>query len=313
MSLTTTTTPAPSATGRTILPPLEAGDAIALCGHRHQHAHLADLGRLLAQLHSRGIRLLIEERFAAYLRDTGTPLPDGAEARREFPADARLLLSIGGDGTLLRAAHWAGTSGTPILGINTGHLGFLATYSLPEADTLLRSLFTPGGLAAERRALLRVRCAAMPPEISPYALNEVAIMKEDTASMITVRAHIDGHFLADYLVDGLVISTPTGSTAYNLSVGGPILQPTLSCVVLSPIAPHTLTLRPIVADAGSHIDCTVSSRSGSSRVSIDGRSFRVPDGTAVAIDKAPFAVSIVQRPDDDFAATLRKKLYWGAR
>lgn len=298
---------------RVILPPLAEGQTIALCGHRHQHDHLPDLARLMADLDARGVRLVIEERFARYLEDSGAPLPPGATPEAAFPDDARLLLSIGGDGTLLRAAHWAGTSGTPILGVNTGHLGFLATYSLPEADSLMRSLFTPGGLAAERRSLLQARCEAMPPEISPYALNEVAIMKEDTASMITVRASIDGHFLADYLVDGLVISTPTGSTAYNLSAGGPILQPTLSCVVLSPIAPHTLTLRPIVADAASRIDCTVSSRSGSSRVSIDGRSFRVPDGTTVSIEKAPFTVCIVQRPDDDFAATLRNKLYWGAR
>lgn len=292
---------------------LSAGDRIALFGHRHQQPHISELRALIDMLCQSGLRLTIEKQFADHLLAEGLTFPVGSELTGTFPPTAKLLLSIGGDGTLLRAARWAGKTETPILGINTGHLGFLATYTLDEMAAIRQTLFGEAGMPASRRAMLSIDCPTMPEGHYPFALNEIAVMKDDTSSMITVRTETDGALLADYLVDGLVISTPTGSTAYNLSVGGPIIQPELDCMVLSPVAPHTLTLRPVVISGDAKVRCTVSSRSGSCRVALDGESFVVADGTTICIGRAPFCACIVTRPGEDFASTLRQKLYWGKR
>lgn len=295
------------------LPPLSAGDRVAVFGHRHQQPHLPALASFLGMLAAGGLRLTFESSFARHLADEGVSLPTGSETADSFPATARLLVSVGGDGTLLRAARWNGRTETPILGINTGHLGFLAAYTLDETEALRKALFDPDGLCVERRSMLQAQCPGMPDSIYPFALNEVAILKDDTASMITVHTEADGALLADYLVDGLILSTPTGSTAYNLSVGGPIIQPTLGCMVLSPVAPHTLTLRPVVISGDTEVCCRVSSRSGNCRVSLDGDSFVVSDGASLTVRRAPFGVRIVRRPGEDFATTLRQKLLWGRR
>lgn len=295
------------------IPPLTSGDHVAVFGHHHQQPHISALASFLQLLAAHGLRLCFEQSFARHLEEEGITLAAGSERCTAFPRDMRMLISVGGDGTLLRAARWASQTETPILGINTGHLGFLASYTLDELDALRDSLFGNDDMPTERRSLLAVSCDAMPQGTYPYALNEVSILKDETASMISVRARVDGCLLAKYLVDGLILATPTGSTAYNLSVGGPIIQPTLGCMVLSPVAPHTLTLRPVVISGEAEVSCHVSSRSGNCRVSLDGESFVVPDGAELRVRRAPFDVRIVRRPGEDFAATLRHKLYWGRR
>ncbi|MDE5869803.1 MAG: NAD(+)/NADH kinase, partial [Muribaculaceae bacterium] len=209
-------------------------------------------------------------------------------------------------------AQWAGECEIPILGVNTGHLGFLASYSLEDTDELLSDVLEDR-IRLERRAVIEVECAAMPERFWPYALNEVAVLKGETASMVTVHADIDGYFLADYMSDGLLISTPTGSTAYNLSVGGPILQPTLSCLILSPIAPHSLTMRPLVVSGDSCIALTPRSREGDCRVSLDGRSFLMHSGDSLILKEARFKVNVVRRADGNFSRLLRNKLGWATR
>lgn len=284
----------------------------AVYGNIHQDNYLNLISNLLNMLRRRGITLAIERRFALYLISMKVEV--GEDEIADTPPDsAGAAISFGGDGTFLRTARWIGRRPIPVLGINTGHLGFLASYTPAEASELVDMLYE-GRAAVEERIALRVDlgCGADAPEL-PYALNEVAILKEDTASMINVNVEIDGAFLADYLADGLIISTPTGSTGYSLSVGGPILFPNLDVVCLSPIAPHTLTLRPCVVRGDAVIKATTTSRVSQYRVSLDSVSVLLRAGTEIRISKADFSPLVIRRLDDSFASTLRNKLLWGVR
>lgn len=285
---------------------------IAICGSRHQDRCLPDIIRFFSLLAEKGFSAQIHPRFYSYLTDRGVELPDKFLPVAVPSRDAVATLSLGGDGTFLRAAQWTGDSEIPILGINTGHLGFLAHCSLDDAPRVA-SILASGSFSSSPRMLLKVEGDQVPAHIWPFALNEVAILKEDTSSMINVNTRIDGYFLADYLADGLIIATPTGSTGYNLSVGGPIVQPELDCRVISPIAPHSLTMRPLVVGADAPIKATVTSRALTYRVSLDGRSFVMKCGSAITVSRAPFTVRAVSLPGDNFPSTLRQKLHWAVR
>lgn len=282
-----------------------------LFGNLHQDGNLDELGDFLAVLRDRGFEIDIERSFGRYLEQAGVSVC-GCEIIDALRADTDAIVSIGGDGTFLHAAACAAKSEVPILGINTGHLGFLASYTLDEAS-VLADMLLGGDARLEHRMLLRLDSPSLPEDIWPYALNEVALLKEDTSSMITVSAEIDGYKVADYLADGLVIATPTGSTAYSLAAGGPIMQPTLECVTLTPVAPHTLTLRPLVVGADCNISLRVTSRAESFRVSLDGRSMVLPCGASLRVRRAAFSTVVMRRPEDDFASILRAKLLWGRR
>lgn len=286
---------------------------LAVFGNNHQEGYLPLLKDFLWSLASREFEVSLSECFCRYLSANGVNIPDNMHVVSCLPEDTECVISIGGDGTFLRAAQWVGNREIPILGINTGHLGFLASYSLDEMDELM-DVLAADEAEVERRSVLEIDCAAMPDDFWPYALNEVAVLRGETASMVTVRAEVDGYFLADYMADGLVVATPTGSTAYNLSVGGPILMPTLECAVLSPIAPHSLTMRPLVVDGDSEIRLTTSSRVEYSRVSLDGRYFMMAcDRDELRIRKASFSVMVLRRPDASFVRVLRNKLLLGKR
>lgn len=284
---------------------------IAVFGNAYQDPYLAQLDDLFSKLWKIGIKIDIEKHFFEYLQNRikNLKVNDVVEAP---DSGYNVVLSIGGDGTFLHTAQWVGDKEIPILGINTGHLGFLSMYRLEETDDLIDSL-TNNRLQIERRSLLKVSSPNLPEDVWQYALNEVAILKQDTSSMISVRTTVDDFFLADYLVDGLIVATPTGSTGYNLSVGGPILQPTVDNWVLSPIAPHTLTMRPLVLDANSEISAVTTSRVDTYRVSLDGRSFSLPCESEIKIGKAPFSILVMRRLSDNFATTLRDKLLWSKR
>ncbi len=288
-------------------------NSIVITGNRHQEGYFPELQWLFDSFAMREFNVFIRERFSDYLRMNGVCIPDSFQAVVDFPDQAQCVISLGGDGTFLKAAQWVGDREIPVMGINTGHLGYLASYTLSETEELI-NVIENDRYEIERRALLEVRGDMLPPDFWQYALNEVAILKAETASMVTVHAGIDGQFLADYLADGLVVSTPTGSTAYNLSVGGPILQPTLGCVVISPIAPHSLTMRPLVVAGTSEISLSVYSRSDYCRVSLDGRSFVMKCGDdKLMLSRAGFSVMVMRRPEVGFAALLRSKLLWGKR
>lgn len=284
---------------------------IAIYGNRHQNGYLEDLQRLFVYLDKRGFEVWVKDQFFEYLKNNKVELSQGVKSASSLPHEVECVISIGGDGTFLRAAEWVGGSGKPILGINTGHLGFLASYSLEEFHELTDVIFYDLG-KREERTLLEVKSSAMPEGFLPYALNEVVIQRGENASLVCVHAQIDGHFLADYLADGLVVSTPTGSTAYNLSIGGPILQPTLQCFVISPIAAHSLTMRPLVVSAESKLKFSADSRGKKVLVSLDGRDFTIESGKdELEVCKAPYVITVLRRPDANFSRLLRNKLLWG--
>lgn len=281
---------------------------IAVYGSRRQEKVIPRLAALFAGLSAAGFEITIHPKLADHLADHRAYLR-GAIISSIMPPETDLLLSIGGDGTFLRAARWAAGTEVPILGINTGHLGFLSSCAIHDAAGVIRDFFN-GHTSVERRMMLMVESPGLPADEWPFALNEVAVMREETASIISIVTEINGDFLADYRADGLVVATPTGSTAYNLSAGGPILEPTLSCMTISPVAPHTLTVRPLVVGGDAELRLEVKGRSREFRLSLDGRSIVMSASHPVIIRKAPFSTMLVRRRDLTFPTVLRDKLLW---
>lgn len=223
-----------------------------------------------------------------------------------------MAVSVGGDGTFLRTAATVGNSGIPILGINTGRLGFLAAINFSDVEATLLDI-ERGNYIIEKRSLLKLNATNTPiePGFNTTALNEVAVMKQDTSSMMTIHAFIDNDFLTSYQADGLIIATPSGSTAYSMSVGGPILVPNSPSFILSPISPHNLTSRPLVIGDNSKIRLTIESRSHNFLVSLDGQSQIFNENSVIEIEKADFVLNVVTRVGHTFFETLRDKLMWG--
>lgn len=282
---------------------------LAIYGSRHQDEFVPRIADFLRGLQAQGHTAVMHPKLYQYLlhavpaslacvtRVTDTP---------DFAAD--YAISLGGDGTFLRTAAWVAEKGIPVVGVNTGHLGFLASL---DADALcsLAGRLAAGDFSVECRSLIEVRAPGV--QGWPYALNEVTLTKAETASMIDVEAEIDDIPLADYRADGLIVATPTGSTAYNLSVGGPIIQPGSPVMVISPIAAHSLSMRPLVVNDASHLKLTARGRAPMFRLSIDGRATALPINTRVELAKAPFCLRAVHAPGHNFADTLRNKLQWG--
>ena len=288
---------------------------VAVFGKRRQSREDAPLiFDLINSLSQHNVFITAERLFfEAMTRLTGDALPvDDVFEGDDFTAD--FAISIGGDGTFLRTARWVGAKEIPIIGINTGHLGFLAEESIKSAPQLIESLIE-GKYFIESRSLLEVRAVEGDIRSSlsgwAYALNEVAILRQDTASMITVNTLLDNMPVASYQGDGLIISTPTGSTAYNLSVGGPIVQPTAPCWVLSPIAPHSLTMRPLVVSDSHIIETSVDSRAETYRLTLDGRTLILPINVKLRVRRADFVVKVFHSNGHNFIDTLSAKLLWG--
>lgn len=282
---------------------------IAIYGKSRQDEDLPGILRMMAHARKMGFSLLCHEKFAAYLRRLGVGADEIPPEFSGIPrADA--AISVGGDGTFLRTARRLGGSNIPIAGVNTGHLGYLAHFSLREPETLLRGLLD-NSLRLTQRRMIEVSGNGLPEGFICEALNEIAVLKDDSASMINVHVELDGYYLADYRADGLIVSTATGSTAYNLSAGGPILQPELDCMVLAPVAPHSLTLRPIVIGGSSKLRLMMESRTGSYRLAVDGYSCELNEDSVLELRAAPYCVWLLTPPEATFAATLREKLLWG--
>ena len=280
---------------------------IVIFGNRYQQDEAKRVLSLLEHLRHRGLDVAIEREYLQYL--CGTDAMDIPSFDTDHVPDADMALSLGGDGTLLTTVMWVAKQGMPILGINVGHLGYLTSCRLADGAEVIDDLLS-GKYRIEERTMLQVLSDAV--EIShPWALNEVAVLRHDTSSMLDMETCLRGHELTTYRGDGLIVSTPTGSTAYNMSVGGPILEPTTSCLVLSPISPHSLTMRPLVVRDDSEITVRTHSRATHYEVSIDGEVTLCPTGSALTIARAPYCARIVQRQGNDFSSTLRQKLLWG--
>lgn len=284
---------------------------IAVFGSTHQGEYLGGISLLLNVLSQYNIILGIQDKFYRYLCDsTGEhPAADHIISDSDFNAD--IAISLGGDGTFLRTAKRVSQKNIPILGINTGHLGYLTDAKMNEVETVVNDIMN-NRYKIECRTMIEVIPLNNVTQITePFALNEVAILRQDSSAMISVETHVNGTYFTTYKGDGLIISTPTGSTAYNLSVGGPILDPNSENIVLSPISPHSLTMRPLVLRDDAEITIKAQSRAEMFNVSIDGRSNPLPIDTTINIRKAPFTTKVIQSLRHSFINTLRDKLMWG--
>lgn len=224
---------------------------------------------------------------------------------------ANYVISMGGDGTFLRAASRVADREIPIIGVNLGRLGFLADVMPSKLEKTLHNVMM-GHYTTEDHTVIQVESQGEPMEGNVFALNDIAVLKRDSAAMISIKTYVNGDFLVNYQADGLIISTPTGSTAYNLSNGGPIIVPQSGSLCITPVAPHSLNIRPIVVNDTSVITLDVESRSHNFLVAIDGRSEKKAEGTRLTVRKAPYTVKIVKQSDLRYFSTLREKLMWGA-
>lgn len=234
------------------------------------------------------------------------------ESHSELDSSFDILISIGGDGTILRAATLVRDSGVPILGINAGRLGFLATVQKDNIPEFMQFIIDKK-YSVSKRTLLSLSCLPENETIKDlnFAINEISVSRKETTSMITIETHLNGEYLNSYWADGLIIATPTGSTGYSMSCGGPILIPNVQSFVITPIAPHNLNARPLVVPDETEFRLKISGRDDHYLVSLDSRIISVKNDTILFIKKSPFEINMIEIPNETFLKTLRNKLYWG--
>ena len=296
---------------------------VSVWGSCHKIEHIQELQTLLRVLRSHGANLLIEASFARFLEERGgasatAPLPplvytpfECTHTSTEAPCPTHpksdLAISFGGDGTLLSTVQHLVQEQTPVWAVNSGTLGFLTDVSVEEATQYIPRLLS-GDYRIETRSLLGIRQGE---HFLGHALNEVALQKRETGSMISVQVALDGVALAHYLADGLLLSTPTGTTAYSLSLGGPIIAPACRDFLLTPIAPHSLYIRPMVIPDHQQVELSVSSRSSTFSLVIDGAMQVLPCNTTLTIARSPRQARLIRLADKPFATTLSEKMQWG--
>ena len=284
---------------------------IALFGNLHRTEMMNELLELVQFFHQMNVVVLLDEYLQLYLDEKFHKSFDRVELITDDNFSADLALSIGGDGTFLNTAARVGKKDIPILGINTGRLGFLADVAKDEIIPALQAIFKHE-YTIEKRSVLKLQTLDGSRLDSPYALNDIAISKQDSSSMSIVNAYANGELINIYQADGLIISTPTGSTAYSMSAGGPIVVPQARSFVISPVASHSLNVRPLIVPDDWEIDLQVISRSNSYLVSIDGRSKILDHSTRLRLKKADYSIQVLKPLNHTFFETLRNKLLWGA-
>ena len=283
----------------------------AIFGNTYQPKKSVSVQKLLACLSQRQADVCIESEFYDFLTN-GQRLPLGnVQVIEGHDFEADFVISMGGDGTFLRAASMVRGKQIPILGINIGRLGFLADVNAQEIERTIQALYE-GDYTVDTRAVIQVETEGQSLQGYDCALNDVAILKRDNASMITIHTTINGDYLTTYQADGLILSTPTGSTAYSLSNGGPIIVPGTHVFSLTAVAPHSLNVRPIVVSEDSEIKLTIESRTHNFLVALDGRSEKLDDTTKLTLRKAPYRVKVIKRAGTKYFHTLREKMMWGA-
>ncbi|MFA6334359.1 MAG: NAD(+)/NADH kinase [Bacteroidales bacterium] len=228
----------------------------------------------------------------------------------ELPPDTDFFLCFGGDGTFLESLTLIKDRNIPIAGINFGRLGFLSTADLEPSFSWIDDLLS-GNFKIEKRTILKIESPKLPADFFPYAINEVTVQRKDP-SMLSVIVKVNGSVLPTYWSDGLVLASPTGSTAYSLSIGGPIVLPTSKILIIAPIAPHNLNVRPLVVPDDTEIEITVSSRWKEAILSLDNRSVVISSGDSFKISKAEFELNYISLPSSSFIGALKEKLRWGA-
>jgi len=268
--------------------------------------------RLVDFLQEKKVDLWIEQSFFDFLKEHHPNLPSHIQSFEAIPQQADFALSIGGDGTFLNTAMHIGSSGIPIFGINMGRLGFLADVSgnEHELEFALRGIIDHQ-FFVEKRTVLELRSLTHPERASAFALNEVAFLKQDTSSMISIQVNINGEELNTYRADGLIVATPTGSTAYSMSVGGPIVVPQANDFIISPVASHSLNIRPLIIPDTWELEIRIKSRTNSFLAALDGRSTIFDQKETLLIRKADYTINVVKQAHHTFFNTLKNKLMWG--
>ncbi|MBD0778225.1 NAD kinase [Maribacter sp. ANRC-HE7] len=286
---------------------------VAIYGQVYQDSTMDYVGELLDELKKASATVAIEEQFKYHLSKKSN-VGDCRSFNETTGLDGSydMFVSFGGDGTILRATTYVRDLGIPIVGVNTGRLGFLSTIKKEDVRKVVRE-FVQGAYTIVERSLVEVDAGTQSDEIGPlnFALNEIAVSRKDTTSMITVETHLNGEYLTSYWADGLIVSTPTGSTGYSLSCGGPVIVPTAKSLVLTPIAPHNLNARPLVISDDTVIRLKVLGREDHHLISLDSRIATLENGTVIEIRKAHFTINMIEYTSDSFLNTLRNKLLWG--
>lgn len=282
----------------------------AIFGNTFQARKSAAIRDVLVSLESHGAGISVDREYHDFLLRENLIEPGRAAVFDGDGFTADFVISMGGDGTFLKAVGRVGAKAIPVIGVNMGRLGFLADVGPGEFDNVIEALYD-GSYTVESRVVIMVDTDGEPLAGSNCALNDVAILKRDNASMISIHTSINGEYVTTFQADGLVVSTPTGSTAYSLSNGGPIIVPGTHVLVLTAVAPHSLNIRPIVIADDSEITLAVESRSHNFLVAVDGRSEKCCDVTRLTLRKAPYDVKIVKRCGTRYFDTLRHKMMWG--
>lgn len=283
----------------------------SIYGKRFEPAYAKHVEHLFNALIRRGVKVSVYEKFYRFIQDYFL-LPETVTTftREDDIKDTSFLISVGGDGTLLDTVTIIKDTKIPILGLNTGRLGFLSHVDVEEIERAIESLIN-GDYTLDKRSLIEVRSNDHQFGDFPYALNEVTILNKERNSMITVHAYVNDLYMSTYWADGLIIATPTGSTAYNLSCGGPIVTPDSNNLIITPVAPHNLNVRPIILSNSNKISLRAEGREPQSLLTIDSRSYALDRGSSLELTKANFEINLVSLEGQDFFHTIRNKMGWG--
>ena len=286
---------------------------VAIFGQYYQNDTRPIIKDIFVFFNRNNVELVIEEKFLKILYEEKIVEKqyNTFASHTDLDKSIDILISIGGDGTILRAATFVGDSGIPILGVNAGRLGFLAKVQ-KENIALFLQIVLEKKYTISKRTLLTIDCYPKGADIGiNFAMNEISVSRKDTTSMMTIETYLNDEYLNSYWADGLIISTPTGSTGYSLSCGGPILTPEVKGLVITPIAPHNLNARPLVIPDDLEIKLKISGREEQYLVSLDSRITSVNNNSELKIKKTSFQIHMVEIPDETFLKTLRNKLLWG--
>ena len=287
---------------------------VAIYGQYYQNSTEPIIRDIFVFFNENNVEMIIEAEFLKLLYNKQIVKKEYKtfQSYKELDSSFDIMISIGGDGTILRAATLVRDSGIPILGINAGRLGFLAMVQKDEIAQFLQFVIEKKYTISER-SLISLSSSPEIPEIEDlnFAMNEISVSRKDTTSMITIETYLNSEFLNSYWADGLIVSTPTGSTGYSMSCGGPILTPNVTSLVITPIAPHNLNARPLVIPDDTEIRLKISGREEQYLVSLDSRIASVKNESILTIKKTPFKIKMVEIQDETFLKTLRNKLLWG--
>lgn len=285
---------------------------VAIYNRTFEEKNIPQLQHILQKIHDHQIQMVFfkdfYERFQSHFTFSATPIY--FSNKYDLSRETDMMISLGGDGTLLDTITYVGSSNIPVIGINLGRLGFLAAIPENELDSAILSLVR-GSYSIDKRSLIHLDSSVPLFDGSPFALNEFTLHRKDSSSMIKIHTYLNGEFLNTYWADGLIVATPTGSTGYSLSCGGPVVFPQTSSFVITPVAPHNLNTRSILVPDDSVISFEVEGRAEHFLCTLDSRTEAITSGTQLAVKREKFTIGLIRPDEHNFLNTIRQKLYWG--